>query len=112
MSPKVLCQRSFFTLAPNPWRPIQCFRAFGDLPLSPVLQHLLAESTHLLDHAPLRLVRFAQVIPRILNQVDQTLDATAQLRVLVQQGQQPLVFGGQRSAHMRSSSLQRVTAVF
>jgi hypothetical protein len=112
MSPKVLCQGSFFALAPHPRGPIQFLRPLADRPVRPVLQHLLAEPTHLLDHAPFRLVGFAQVIPRILNQVDQTFDATTQLRVFVQAGQQPLVFGGQRSTPVRYSLLQKVTAVF
>jgi hypothetical protein len=103
MSPNVLCQQSFFTLAPDPWRPLQFFRSFGDLPVSPVSQHLLAEPPHLLDHAPLRVVRCAQVIPHILNQVDQALNPSAQLRMPVQSGQQARIFGGQRSAHRRSS---------
>jgi hypothetical protein len=30
----------------------------------------LAEPTHLLDHAALRLVGFAQVIPRVLDNLD------------------------------------------
>ena len=106
MSPKVLCHESYFTLAPDLRRSIQCFRLFGDLPVRPVFQHLLAEPTHFLDHPPLRLVGFAQIVPRILNQVDQSLNPVAQLRTLLQSRQQALVLGGswrarQCSAHMR-----------
>jgi hypothetical protein len=43
----------------------------------------LAEPTQLIDHAPLRLVGFAQVIPCVLDNVHQTLDPPAQLRMLV-----------------------------
>jgi hypothetical protein len=62
----------------------------------------LAESTHLLDHPTLRLVGSAQVIPRVLDKVDQSLNASAQLRMLVQAGQQARIFRGQHT-HMRSS---------
>jgi hypothetical protein len=44
----------------------------------------LAEPAHLLDHTALRLVGFAQVIPCVLDKVDQTLDPPTQLRVLFQ----------------------------
>ena len=77
MSSKVLWHASFFTLAPDPRRSIQFFRLFGDLPVRPILQHLVAEPTHFLDHPPLRLVGFTQIVPRILNQVDQTLNPVA-----------------------------------
>jgi len=83
MSPKVLCQRSFFALPPNPRRPFQFVCPFGNLPVGPTFQHLLAEPTHLIDHAPLRLVGFAQILPHVLDHVDQTLDPPAQLRMLV-----------------------------
>jgi len=112
MSPKVLCQQSFFTVAPNPRRLIQFFCPFRDLPVGPVFQHLLAEPPHLLNHAALRLVRFAQVVTGILDEVNQSLNPCTQLRMLVQAGQQSLIVGGQQSAHGRSSCLSTVTAVF
>ena len=95
MSPKVLCQRSFFALAPNPRRPFQCVYPFGHLPFSPAFQQLLAEPAHLLDHPTLRLVGSAQVIPGVLDKIDQSLNASAQLRMLVKPGQQALILRGQ-----------------
>jgi hypothetical protein len=84
---------------------IQFVRPFRDLPVGPVFQHLLAESPHLLNHAALRLVRFAQVVTRILHEVNQSLNACTQLRMLVQAGQQSLIVGGQHSAHGGASGV-------
>lgn len=101
MSPKVRCQRSFFTLAPNSQRPLQLIRPFDNLPVRPVPQQLSTEPAHLFDNAALRLVGFAQVIPSVLDKIDQALDPPAQLRVLVQSGQQALVCGRRQSVHRR-----------
>jgi hypothetical protein len=65
-----------------------------DLPLGPAFQYLLAQPAHLLDHPALRLIGGAQVVPDILNQVDQTFDPVPQMCMPVQPHQQPLVFGG------------------
>jgi hypothetical protein len=82
------------------------------LSIGPAFEHLLAEPPHLLNHPPLRLVGFAQLIPSLFDQVNQTLDPPAQLRMAVEPGHQALVVSGQQSAHTQSLRYWMVTAVF
>jgi len=69
MSPKRVCQQSFFTFPRNPRGAIQLLAARLELFPRPALQHLVAECTHLLDHALFRLIGFAQVARAVLAKV-------------------------------------------
>jgi hypothetical protein len=112
MSPKVLCQLSFFTLAPDPGGLLQLLRALLHLPLGPVSQQLRTELAHLLDHPTLGLIGVAQLVTGVFHQFQHARNASAQLRVLVQQLQDARVVELELGAHVRYSPLHGVTTYY
>jgi hypothetical protein len=71
ISPKVVCQWSFFSAAAD-LRALQCLRrAFVDAALRPFRQHLVAHLPQFVNHPPLGRVGLFQVAPRILDNTQQ-----------------------------------------
>ncbi|WP_373510674.1 hypothetical protein [Thiocapsa sp.] len=106
----MLCQRGFFTRAPDPGGLRQFLRALLDVPLGPAFQQLRTELPHLFDHPILGLTGGAQLIAGVFHQLQTAGNACAQLRVFVQQLQDAGVVALELGAPMRHTPLQRVTA--
>lgn len=98
MSPKVVCQQSFFTLAPYTRFLPHFLRGFVNLARSPGLQGDLAGAAHLFDNTHFRRIRLLQFPCFVLNCQQQGLHAAAQFRVGAQPSHQ-LLIAHQRISH-------------
>jgi len=81
ISPKVLCQHSFFYLPHHARICVKTYRFFIGETLPPVTQKFLPHRPQFVDRPSLSIVGFLQVASRILDQVEHAFDSRFHRRV-------------------------------
>jgi hypothetical protein len=82
IGPNLLCQRSFFTHPPHARLPLYLSPRRRDPSLRPVLQHVPAQQTNLLEHQILRRVGLHGRAIAVQHSLDHRGDLLAQPRML------------------------------
>lgn len=84
MSPKVVCQQSFFTSAPNTSALFELLRGLLYLVLGPALKRIMPGATHHLDDLHFRSIRSLELAALIFDGQNQGLNSTSQIRICTQ----------------------------
>lgn len=84
ISQKVVCQQSFFTLAPYASGLFDFLRSFVHLPFGPGLKRNLAGLTHFLNNPHFSRIGTLQIPCLIFDRQQQRLHSTSQIRMRTQ----------------------------